>query len=554
MTRVYCWIALVTAVAVSGLAAPAVGQTPLLELEKSDGTKVMQVADDGGLVVFGDETGTLPASGAGRRLLWFPGYAAFRAGTAFSDEWDAVYIGYYSTAMGGGATADGFASTAFGWHPRAEADYSTAMGHSTIASGASSTAMGYGTTASGDQSTSMGYHNTASSFSATAMGHLTTASGGASTAMGVRTTAGGHYSTAMGEETTAQAYASLALGRYNAVAGSQVSWVGTDPVLVVGNGTSDANRSNALTLLKNGDLTIAGGLVAGAVYGSSAPGDLATAMGQFATASGDASTAMGGGTTASGTASFAMGSSSTASGTASLAVGSGTTASGTASFAMGSGTTAGGPYSTALGENTIASGWAATAMGRETSASGEFSTAMGNYADTNGKYGAFVYGDDSSTLTVQASADNQYVVRAAGGTYFYSNAGMTAGVRLSAGAGSWSTVSDVNRKENFRSEDGEVVLAKITGTEVTSWNYKAQDPSIRHVGPAAQDFYAAFGLGESDTTITTLDISGINMLAIQALEKRTSDLRTENEQLKARIADLESAILRLETAVSGREH
>ena len=77
--------------------------------------------------------------------------------------------------------------------------------------------------------------------------------------MGGFTTASGSYSTALGQSTTAQAYGSLVLGRYNVIAGDPAFWVATDPVLVVGNGSS-STPSNALTLLKNGDLTIAGTL------------------------------------------------------------------------------------------------------------------------------------------------------------------------------------------------------------------------------------------------------------------------------------------------------
>jgi len=68
------------------------------------------------------------------------------------------------------------------------------------------------------------------------------------------------FSIAAGIETEARAVASLVVGRYNVIQGNPDSWVATDPLFVAGNGTSDAARSNALTLYKNGDLTIAGTL------------------------------------------------------------------------------------------------------------------------------------------------------------------------------------------------------------------------------------------------------------------------------------------------------
>ncbi len=93
-----------------------------------------------------------------------------------------------------------------------------------------------------------------------AMGRNTTASGPHSTAIGYFTTASGNFSTSMGSVSTAQAYASVAIGRYNDVTGSTSSWVSSDPLFVCGNGSSSSSRSNALILLKNGDLTIAGDL------------------------------------------------------------------------------------------------------------------------------------------------------------------------------------------------------------------------------------------------------------------------------------------------------
>lgn len=77
------------------------------------------------------------------------------------------------------------------------------------------------------------------------------------------------------------------------------------------------------------------------------------------------------------------------------------------------------------------------------------------------------------------------------------------------------------------------MLQKLAALPIQSWSYRSQASSVRHLGPMAQDFYAAFGLGESDTTITTTDIDGVNMLAIQALEKRTRALQQEIEMLRA---------------------
>lgn len=168
--------------------------------------------------------------------------------------------GQRSTAMGDGTTASGYASTALGSGSSAAHEYSTAMGVSTVASGSGSTAMGSNTTASGTGSTATGVGTTASGLRSTAMGDYTTATGVSSTAMGGGTTASANYSTAMGNGTAAQAFASLVIGQFNELAGDQSNWNSTDPLFVAGNGSSSGARSNALTLWKNGNLTIAGSL------------------------------------------------------------------------------------------------------------------------------------------------------------------------------------------------------------------------------------------------------------------------------------------------------
>jgi trimeric autotransporter adhesin len=278
-------------------------------------------------------------------------------------------------------------------------------------------------------------------------------------------------------------------------------------------------------------------------------GEFSTAMGYNSTAWGY-STAMGYSAFASGFASTAMGYAATTIGLYSTAMGEFTTASGDVSTAMGDHTTASGAGSTAMGSRTTASGAGSTAMGDHTTASGDYSTAIGAYASTSeisrlGEIqhaGAFVYGDASTVSTsslVRASADNQFVVRAAGGTTFYSNAAMTIGVSLAANGASWAMVSDRNRKEDFRDINGEEILHKLAALPVTSWRYKNDDSGNRYIGPMAQDFHALFGLG-TDTTIATLDVDGVTFAGIKALERRTADLQTENNALGQRTADLQA--------------
>ena len=154
--------------------------------------------------------------------------------------------------------ASGNNSTAMGYNTQASGTYSTSMGAATTASGAIATAMGVNTTASGNNSTAMGVNTTASGTASTAMGHITTASGISATAMGAATTASGLRSTAMGYNTTAPSYAETALGIWNSTytPNSTNSFNNADRLFVIGNGTSNSAKSNALTIYKDGRMNI----------------------------------------------------------------------------------------------------------------------------------------------------------------------------------------------------------------------------------------------------------------------------------------------------------
>jgi hypothetical protein len=158
-----------------------------------------------------------PVSGAGVRMMWFAGRAAFRTGYTNGTQWDKINVGYYSFASG----------------------------TSTKASGIASTSMGTLTTASGGASTSMG--------------ESTVASGSAATSMGRETIASGNYSTTMGALTAAKAVGALTIGICNDITDDPfpIFTSSTDRIFQIGNGTSDIVRSNAFTILRNGNTGIA---------------------------------------------------------------------------------------------------------------------------------------------------------------------------------------------------------------------------------------------------------------------------------------------------------
>jgi hypothetical protein len=103
-----------------------------------------------------------------------------------------------------------------------------------------------------------------------------------------------------------------------------------------------------------------------------------------------------------------------------------------------------------------------------------------------------------------------------------------AAVNVIEGQVAFTASSDKTQKENFQPVDGEEVLRKIRGFELSSWNFIGHDPKeFRHYGPMAQDFFAAFGhdgVGQigTDTTINSGDMAGILMIAVQALELRNN--------------------------------
>ena len=202
------------------------------------------------------------------------------------------------------------------------------------------------------------------------------------------------------------------------------------------------------------------------------------------------------------------------------------------------------------GQGNDANGDFAVIPGGKHNEAADYAFAAGCRAKANHQ-GAFVWGD-STDANITSTANNSVTFRASGGYRLFSNSGATAGVSLAAGGGAWTTISDRHAKENFVPVDPRRVLEKVAVLPIAEWNYKSQDARIRHLGPTAQDFRAAFGLGESDTGITTVDADGVALAAIQGLnqklEARSQELEAENAELKARLERLERL---LETRLAG---
>jgi trimeric autotransporter adhesin len=162
--------------------------------------------------------------------------------------------------------------------------------------------------------------------------------------------------------------------------------------------------------------------------------------------------------------------------------------------------------------------------------------------------GAFVWGDTTVTEVASSNA-NSVTMCASGGYRLFSDGDLQSGVFLAPGAGSWTTVSDRNAKENFEPVDSRGVLDKVATLPLTKWKYKTQTGDVRHIGPMAQDFKAAFGVGETDIGITTIDADGVALAAIQGLnQKLEAEVKArdaENARLKHRLGQLEELVHKL---------
>jgi hypothetical protein len=199
-----------------------------------------------------------------------------------------------------------------------------------------------------------------------------------------------------------------------------------------------------------------------------------------------------------------------------------------ATIGGGSGNRANGEYATIPG-------------GSQNNANGTASFAAGTGARAIHN-GTFVWSDNASANTLQSTGNYQFLARASGGYTLYSNAAATIGVKLAAGSGAWASLSDRAAKTRVRSLDEADILAKVATLPISSWQYRSEDPKIRHLGPMAQDFYAAFGVGEDDRHITSIDEDGVALAAIKALHAENRRLHADNAGLNARVAALETEV------------
>jgi DNA polymerase III alpha subunit (gram-positive type) len=105
---------------------------------------------------------------------------------------------------------------------------------------------------------------------------------------------------------------------------------------------------------------------------------------------------------------------------------------------------------------------------------------------------------------------------------------------------------DKNAKENFSSINTLEILDNLASMPIQSWRYKDDTSDERHIGPTAQDFHAAFGLN-NETRISSADLHGVTLAAIQGLNEKNEMLKAENAQLHAKLSNLEARLSALES-------
>ncbi len=191
------------------------------------------------------------------------------------------------------------------------------------------------------------------------------------------------------------------------------------------------------------------------------------------------------------------------------------------------------------GDSNVASGSKSTVPGGSSNrAGGENSFAAGHRAKADGD-GSFVWADSTDADYADTGA-NQFKVRATGGIRLTTGvgpdancliAGTTANLECS---GTIMSGSDRAAKQNFSSVDGREVLRKVLALPIETWSYKTET-DVSHIGPMAQDFRQAFGVGPDDKHIATVDGDGVALAAIQGLHAIVAEKDAEIAALKARV-------------------
>ncbi|MBD3299237.1 MAG: hypothetical protein GF341_11315 [candidate division Zixibacteria bacterium] len=192
-------------------------------------------------------------------------------------------------------------------------------------------------------------------------------------------------------------------------------------------------------------------------------------------------------------------------------------------------------YATVVGgETNLASGrHASVPGGLDNTAGGDYSFAAGRNARIDSLHDGTILFADTLSLPFGSAAANEFAARATGGVRFvtsvdFAGAPLTSAC-LPAGSGTWASCSDQALKTDITPIDSDAILDALNHLHISSWRYISQDSTVRHIGPMAQDFHQAFGIGASERHITVIDADGVALAAIQALAKRVEELERRLE-------------------------
>lgn len=129
-------------------------------------------------------------------------------------------------------------------------------------------------------------------------------------------------------------------------------------------------------------------------------------------------------------------------------------------------------------------------------------------------------------------------------------AGATGNVTI---LGTLTQGSDRFTKRDIVAVDPRKILEKLTALPISTWARKTDPAAVRHMGPMAQDFAAIFGLGDDERSISTLDMAGVSMAAIQALHSIVNERDEEMAALRRENADLGERLKALEKLIASAE-
>jgi trimeric autotransporter adhesin len=203
------------------------------------------------------------------------------------------------------------------------------------------------------------------------------------------------------------------------------------------------------------------------------------------------------------------------------------------------------------GFGNTASGYFATVgggFGNLAAGTGSFVAGSNALNDTPAHIGVFLFADNSGYQFYSAAA-NEFAARATGGVRFVlgvDRSGTPTWSCAASNGNSWACSSDRNLKENVKPVDVAGVLRRVAELPLYQWNARGTDPNVKHLGPTAQDFMAAFGLGSSDKMIGMQDADGVALAAIQGLNRRLEEQRQSLDVQQQRIVELEDRVSQLD--------